>query len=568
MVRLALACAAWLALAAAAHAGEPTGSRAGEPGCRAEPVVLPARAVAGQQVLYRVRVWRRDDVVRVEWAEPPAFAHARAEVLPPEPRPDEREQGVLYHVHDELRALFAERSGRLTLGGAVLRCAFAGGAVQDLRVGARELDVLPFPEAGRPAEFDGVVGPLWLHLVVTPERVALGESVRVALMARGAGNLWLLDAPLEAAALPGSDVFARAPELALERGRGLFVRRHFAYDIVPRAAGRLVIPPLQVAYFDPEAGAYRQAATEEVQVRVEERAAAAAATRAPADAGAARPRTQGSSRAVVAALAAACALGGAAVWWRLRRRADDTAARALAEAGRSRAAGDRTGELAAQSRALRAALARDVPDALALDAEELAARAARPAARDAAALLASLERARFQPGAAAPAAEEVERAVRALAGGRGLGPAASVLLLLALGGCASDPATRDAPMTPARLEAELREKAADLENVDGHLRFTFGGVRMVCLYDIHVDRVRIMAAVAEESALTVASARILLQANFATTFDARYGLHDGMLYAVFLHPLSTLDSRELEAVLPQLARLVRNYGTTYSAGGK
>jgi hypothetical protein len=37
-----------------------------------------------------------------------------------------------------------------------------------------------------------------------------------------------------------------------------------------------------------------------------------------------------------------------------------------------------------------------------------------------------------------------------------------------------------------------------------------------------------------------------------------------MLYAVFLHPLSTLDPRQLESALDQVASLVRNYGTTFS----
>jgi hypothetical protein len=85
---------------------------------------------------------------------------------------------------------------------------------------------------------------------------------------------------------------------------------------------------------------------------------------------------------------------------------------------------------------------------------------------------------------------------------------------------------------------------------------------------VHADRMRIFAAVAEESALTVASSRILLQANFGKTYDARYALHEGVLYAVYLHPLSTLDPRELEAALPQVARLVRNFGSTYSAGSQ
>jgi hypothetical protein len=546
-------------------------ARAAEPGCRAEARVEPDHAVAGQQVLYRVRVQRPDDVVRVEWAEPPAFAHARAEVLPPEPRADVREEGILYHVHDELRALFAEQSGHLSLGGAVLRCVTSGGAVQDLRVGAVELDVRTFPELSRPPEFTGVVGPLWLHLVVTPERVALGESVRVALMARGGGNLWLLDSPLAASVLPGSDVFARPPALELERGRGLFVRQHFVYDVVPREVGSLVIPPLRVSYFDPEAGVYRQAETQEVKVMVQKRAGAAAPS-PRREAAAPPPPPAGSPRAAWVALVLAGALGGAAAWWRLRRRGEDLAATALAEASRSRAAGDQAGELAAQSRALRAALARHVPNAQALDAEELAARAALPAARDAAALLASLERARFRPGAAPPEAAEIERAVRALGAARGgAGASLALLALLVLvpqGGCASDPAKRDTPMTPARLEAELREHAADLEIVDGQMRFAFGGVRMMSFYDVHYDRMRIVAAVTEESALTVVSARILLQANYGKTYDARYAIGDGMLWAVYVHPLTTLDPRDLESALTQVARLVRNFGTTYSAGGK
>ena len=549
-----------------------TAARADTPACRAQVRIEPQRAVVGQQVLYRVHVLRRDDVSEVEWEEPPAFPNARAEELPPEPDADVRDEGVLYHAQDELRAVFPEREGRLALGAGVLRCRVSGGGAQPLRLAPAALDVRPFPAEGRPPDFGGLVGPVLLSLSVTPERVALGGSVRVALMARGPGNLWQLDDTVLRRALGEVEVFARPGELAFERGRGLFVRQHLALDAVPRAAGRLVVAPLRVPYFDPEAGVYRVATTEEVPVRVEERAATGAvAGERPAARVAPTPNRVDSPRVGwVPWAAAACALAGGAVALRLRRRPADAAGEALADAARARASGDRTGELAAQARALRAALARDLPGAGALAVEELEARAERPAAREAAALLGALERARFAHGAAPPAADEIARAVRALGAGRG---ARATLLLCALGvaiaaGCAGDPMHRDEPMTPARLEAALREKAGDVENVEGQLRFSFGGVRMVCVYDVHADRMRIVASVAEESILTVASARILLQANFSKTYDARYALHDGMLYAVYLHPLSTLDPRELEDALPQVARLVRNFGSTFSAGSQ
>jgi hypothetical protein len=548
-----------------------TSVRADEPACRAQVRIEPERAVVGQQVLYRAHVLRRDEVSEVEWEEPPAFPNARAEALPPEPGSDERDEGVLYHAQDEQRAVFPEREGRLLLGAGVLRCRSSGGATQQLRVPAARLDVRPFPAEGRPPDFAGLVGPVLLSLTVTPERVALGQSLRVALMARGPGNLWQLDDSVLRRALGEVEVFARPSELALERGRGLFVRQHLALDAVPRAAGRLVVAPVRIPYFDPDAGVYRVAATEEVPVVVEERVAQGAVVGERAPARAPTPSGVRASRVGwVPWAVAACALAGGAGVLRWRRRPADAAAEALAEAAQARACGDRAGELAAQARALRAALARDLPGVGALAVEELEARAERPAARDAAALLAALERARFSPGATPPDADAITRAVRALGAGRGV---RATFLLCALGvalagGCASDPMHRDEPMTPAKLEATLREQAGDIETVEGQLRFSFGGVRMVCVYDVHADRMRIVAAVAEESGLTVASARILLQANFSKTFDSRYALHDGVLYAVYLHPLSTLDPRELDAALPQVARLVRNFGTTFSAGSQ
>jgi len=563
-VKSALAWVGALVLASAA--------RADAPACRARARIEPGRAVVGQQVLYRVHILRRDDVSEVDWEEPPAFPNARAEALPPEPGGDLRDEGVLYHAQDELRAVFPEREGRFELGAGVLRCRSPGGGTRPLRVAPAALDVRSFPAAGRPPDFAGLVGPVLLSLTVTPQRVALGESVRVALMARGPGNLWQLDDSALRRALGEVEVFARPSELAFERGRGLFVRQHLVLDAVPRAAGRVVVAPLRIPYFDPESGVYRVATTEEVPVVVEERAVPGAiAGERSAAPGPPTPRSVVASRVGwIPWVAAACALAGGAGALRLRRRPADAAAEALAQAATARASGDRAGELAAQARALRAALARELPGAGALAVEEIEARAERPAAREAAALLAALERARFAPGAAPPGADDITRAVRALGAGRG---ARTLRLLCVLGvalaaGCAGDPMHRDEPMTPARLESALREQAGDLEKVEDQLRFSFGGVRMVCVYDVHADRMRIVAAVAEESILTVATARILLQANFSKTYDARYALHDGVLYAVYLHPLSTLDLRELEAALPQVARLVRNFGSTFSAGSQ
>lgn len=147
--------------------------------------------------------------------------------------------------------------------------------------------------------------------------------------------------------------------------------------------------------------------------------------------------------------------------------------------------------------------------------------------------------------------------------GRALGLAA---LLAGAAACASAP---DPPpiMTVERVERVLEEQGVSGLSVDGdQVRFVFDGVRMACVVDRDVDRMRLVAPVARESALTVVQARILLQANFHTTADARYAISDGILFALYAHPFASLSERELRSAVQQVASLVHTFGSTYSSG--
>lgn len=384
--------------------------------CSAEVALLPSRAVVGEQVLYRVRITSRDDVDAVEWSHPPSFPSLRTETLPGDPQPGDADAGPEERVRDERRALFAERSGTLLLRAPELRCRSRGGAVEVVAVPEVALEVAALPEPGRPESFDGQVGPLVVYVTVTPQTLRVGESVRVAVMAQGAGNLWTLPQPFAEGDFAGAEVFAERPELVLARGPGLFLRHHFAYDVVPREAGVLAVPALAIPYFDPETGGYRVARSEAVRVTVGERAAPA---RQPASAS---PRAPAPGEPPERQLAWWLVLPGVLVLvpllWRLRgapRSADEQARAALAEARSLEASGDPAELAAALARALRAALAPHVDDAASAAPEELIARGTLPAAVSAAAhLLASLERARFDPEAPPPDPEAVRRVIREL----------------------------------------------------------------------------------------------------------------------------------------------------------
>jgi hypothetical protein len=379
--------------------------------------VEPARAVVGEQVLYRVRIHAESDVESVEWSHPPAFPHVRTELLPGDPQPVGGSGG---HVRDERRALFAEQPGVHVLRAPGLVCTRAGGAREPVAVPDASLAVEEPPPLGRPQDFAGQVGPLTVHLTVTPRELALGDSLRVALMVRGTGNLWVLPPPLAEDAFGDAEVFARRPELGLERGRALYLGSHFVWDVVPRSEGALHVPAVSLAYFDPVERRYRTAATSPVVVQVGPRAAAAPsaagpARRAPAP-GTGAPDAPDAPRwrwfHAPAALAPLLAIGW---WWRRRAAARRPVREALELAAALAGRGDRDGSAAALERALRAALAAHVQDAQAVAPEELAARRqVSPAVAAAAHVLAGLARARFDPTAPPPDPAAVRRAIAEL----------------------------------------------------------------------------------------------------------------------------------------------------------
>jgi hypothetical protein len=406
------------AFAPAARAGDP-------PPCAATASFEADRATVGQQVLYRVRVLSREDVTAVDWIEPPSFSGFRAEWLPGRPSLEPALQGGLrYRAREERRALFPERPGELRVEHAGLRCRVATDAGErtfTASVPAAALRAIAPPEEERPPDFAGLIGPIALQMIVTPQEVSLGKSVRVAIMLRGNGNLW--DAPDPLATIDGAEVFPRRPGLTLETGTRLSVKRHFSYDVVPLRVGTLVIPAVRVVYFDPGARRFATAVTDTVRVAVEPRAAGGETAAEEPDRGRAAPGAQPLRPLPAAADAArgkwwwwpigvALLAAGAGASMAVRRRSRARRARAALDGVLAAAEGD---EAMALARALRGALARRLPDASSLTAEEIAALPALGEAVDEAArLLAEAERARFDPTASAPSREAVARAIAKL----------------------------------------------------------------------------------------------------------------------------------------------------------
>jgi hypothetical protein len=393
---------------------------ANAPACLTALELEPSSAFVDQQVLYRLRILSREDVRAVEWLEQPAFPGFRAERLPGRPELDRlTRHGVEYRVREEHRALFPERAGEFAIQPASLRC-WAAQEVLDASVPMATLHVRELPTAGRPADFAGLVGPVALSFRIEPRSVPLGASVSIELALQGGGNLWDVPDPLpEGTALGDAELFRRRPELELERGTSLFVRRRFAYDVVPRREGVLVVPDVRVSYFDPVAERYAEARVAGPDVAVEPRA-----TRGGPAADLVQPGTAPTSASgsrgpfpwiAIAAAATALAAGATLVARRRRFTRDGGVSEALADAAAAERASHTEASAAALARALRTALATHLPEAGRHTPEQLLADPSlTPPVRAAVELLAAVERARFDPAAPSPQRSAIERALAQL----------------------------------------------------------------------------------------------------------------------------------------------------------
>ncbi|MGH0037323.1 MAG: hypothetical protein ACQGVK_20040 [Myxococcota bacterium] len=378
-----LAAVAALGLATSALAeGVPSGQEA----CRVSAEVHPARAVPGQQILYVARIVRREDVTRIDWERPLSFPGFRAEWLPGRAEDTTMHyRGVSYLAREEHRALFAARPGDFTLPVASVRCVIGARGPRPESVAVVELPPIevridPIPVQGRPPGFAGLVGPVHAQAIAEPSSLALGGTVGLSIQVRGANNLWAIGSPLGEGSLEGADLFAHPPELALDEGQRLGVRRFFRYRIVPRRTGRLRIPALRFAYYDPALRRFGRATTRALEIEVTPRPAADprrwppdAATPGEAGAGSGEAAASGPTPWLVVGVAGLVLLAGGAVLAVRRGRAHPwkDVERALQAAGAAAERGDPLAEARELSRALRAALARVAPAKAKLDPEAL-----------------------------------------------------------------------------------------------------------------------------------------------------------------------------------------------------
>ncbi len=121
--------------------------------------------------------------------------------------------------------------------------------------------VKPLPTEGRPDDFTGLIGPLAFTAELDRPHISTGEGVELRMTVAGR-QVDLLKAP--ALALPaGVQAYPKDDGKSADRNS-----RIFRWDLVPSAAGEVVIPAVSIPYFDPETRIYRRAESKAVTLTV------------------------------------------------------------------------------------------------------------------------------------------------------------------------------------------------------------------------------------------------------------------------------------------------------------
>lgn len=261
------------------------------PGAFLKAEVSPERPVVGQQILYTVYLYTREDITSISPSGVPDFKGFWVRDIPlPQHLPTDMVEieGRRYgRVPLLKKALFPLRPGRheleptqmdLTL--RLYERRFFGPPLSRsdqvrLRTEPETVYVAPLPPA--PSGFGGAVGRLSLVANLEPWEVRLGEAATLTVTLSGEGNLHAVAEPaVEAPA--GITVFPPQQVGHDEvQGNRLGGTRTWRYVVVPDRAGEYTLEAPDIPYFDPASGRYRVATAAPVSLSVRPRAAVAGA---------------------------------------------------------------------------------------------------------------------------------------------------------------------------------------------------------------------------------------------------------------------------------------------------
>ena len=135
--------------------------------------------------------------------------------------------------------------------------AFRSGRPLTLTSESLPLEVKPFPEEGKPADFSGLVGRFNIKGTLSETEIHVGDSATLTVQLTGKGNVSRLP-DQKMPDVSNLKVYADDPVFQAQGGDNkLTGSKTMKWALVPEKQGTYTIPGFKLSYFDPETGQYR-----------------------------------------------------------------------------------------------------------------------------------------------------------------------------------------------------------------------------------------------------------------------------------------------------------------------
>ncbi len=228
-----------------------------------------------EAVLYKVRFLRKVTVEGARFVNEPKLDQFLREDLGKDIEYTAVINGERYQIYEIKKIIFPIRPGKVTIppvaiqgnlfskrrrGGTSVFDSFFDSSFMNkipkiIRSKSVEMEVKSLPQPV-PSQFNGFVGKLSLQVVHDKDSIAVGDSVNVKIIVHGEGNLRGLQFP-ELKDSTNYKVYADKPSLEMNTNdEKISGTKTFTYALVPLKEDNIVIPKMELSYFDTETKKY------------------------------------------------------------------------------------------------------------------------------------------------------------------------------------------------------------------------------------------------------------------------------------------------------------------------
>lgn len=256
------------------------------------------RAYANEQITLTFGFYQAINLYENPLYSPPTTTGFWSEDMPPQKKYYKTINGIRYLVTEIKTALFATSPGIYTIGPAKLECkaedlnaffkrnpysifdedpfsVFRTGKPVVLTADPIKIEISTLPdegkvsEGGRPADFKGDVGRFDISASIDKNRVEENEAVTLKINVTGDGNIKTISEPRVDVSTDDFKLYdSGSSENISKENYKVSGEKIFEKVLVPRKAGKFIIPAVSFSFFDPRSRSYKTVNTLPLELSV------------------------------------------------------------------------------------------------------------------------------------------------------------------------------------------------------------------------------------------------------------------------------------------------------------